>query len=243
MAGESDTESHNTENTTTPPEHKDDRAHQEHAEATSPSPKVEQVHSKSCHAYTCKNEKHWLDYATFTAAVVAAIVASFAAGFTGWQAWIAKDTAKRQLRGYLVIGSNDIPKLAEGIQPFVKATIENMGQTPTYDGAWISGINVLDYPLPEAIVNDDCMNVLKHPTAPKWVIGKSSPVEKWRDGPFQASEVKSIQDGKSAIYFHGRICYRDIFKEVRHTDFCMYWKWEGSGLGTGLTCKEGNGGD
>ena len=30
MAGESDTESHNTENTTTPPEHKDDRAHQEH---------------------------------------------------------------------------------------------------------------------------------------------------------------------------------------------------------------------
>jgi hypothetical protein len=197
---------------------KEDNSNQENQEPISPGSDIEQVHSKTHCTYTSNNEKHWLDYAIFAAALVAAIGGIAAASFTGWQAWIAEDTAKRQLRGYLIIGSNDIPKLAEGIQPFVKVTIQNMGQTPTYDGAWISGVNVLDYPLRQTIVNDDCINVMKDPTAPKWMIGKSSDMEKWRDIPFQASEVKAIHDGKSAIYFHGRICYRDIFKEVRHTE-------------------------
>lgn len=187
-------------------------------------------------------KKHWLEYATFGGALVAAIAAVAAAGFTWYQASIAQDTAKQQLRGYLVIGSNDIPKLAEGIQPFVKVTIQNMGQTPIYDGAWISGLNVMNYPMRGDIENDDCRNVMNHSTSPKWMIGKESQMEKWRPTPFQADEVKLIQEGKAAIYLHGRICYRDIFKQVRYTDFCMHWKWENGRMGTGLACEEGNGG-
>ena len=187
-------------------------------------------------------KKHWLEYATFGGVFVAAIAAVAAAGFTWYQASIAKDTAKQQLRGYLVIGSNDIPKLAESIQPFVKVAIQNMGQTPTYDGAWISGLHVMDYPMRGDIKNDDSRNVMNNPTSPKWMIGKESQMEKWRPTPFQADEVKAIQEGKAAIYLHGRICYRDIFKEVHYTDFCMHWKWENGRMGTGLACEEGNGG-
>ncbi|THI90752.1 MAG: hypothetical protein CAF41_003095 [Nitrospira sp. CG24A] len=155
----------------------------------------------------------------------------------------AKETSHRELRSYVVIGSNDIPKLEEGKRPFVTSVVENIGKTPIYDGGWISGINVFTYPLTEDITNDSCTNVLKSPGAPKWLIGRSSKIEKWRVLPFQASEVKAIKEGRAAVYFHGRICYRDIFREVHYTDFCMRWRWENGHLGEGLACPQGNGGN
>lgn len=242
MASENDTEPSNTIGPARPSDDGQRNSEQPNSKSVDGSKKDAQEPPAAHHGCSGKEKKHWIDYAIFWAALVAAVATSAAAGFTGWQAWLAKDTAKRQLRGYLVIGSNYIPKLGEGIQPFATTTIENIGQTPVFDGAWISGVNVMDYPLRQTILNDECSNVMNDPSAPKWMIGKSSNMEKWREIPFKASEVQAIHDGKAAIYFHGRICYRDIFKEVRHTDFCMFWKWENGSLGAGLACKEGNGG-
>ena len=109
-----------------PKEHKED-PQQGSAQAIGPGSEHAQPQPVNHCPNSCQNKKHWLEYATFGGALVAAIAAVAAAGFTWYQASIAQDTAKQQLRGYLVIGSNDIPKLAEGIQPFVKVTIQNMG--------------------------------------------------------------------------------------------------------------------
>lgn len=190
------------------------------------------------------DERHYrLNLKIFRFTVGGAIIALLAAGFTGWQAYIAKDTETRQLRAYIAIESTDIPKIEEGTTLHINAIMENLGQTPAYNAGWISGINVMKYPLPEEIGNDTCTHVMNLPKRSKWVIAKKAFVEKIRPAPFNAAEVKDIKEGKAAVYFHGRVCYEDIFQEVHHTDFCMYWKLENGKAGNASFCENGNHGN
>jgi hypothetical protein len=65
----------------------------------------------------------------------------------------------------------------------------------------------------------------------KWFFGKMAYPEKDRNAPFTPDEVRLVKAGDSAVYFHGRVCYFDIFKEIRSTDFCIYWAWKNCGQG------------
>jgi hypothetical protein len=79
--------------------------------------------------------RHWLDYATAGLAMVAAIAAAAAAGFSAWQASITRDSEKRQLRAY--VDMNRIVIDAVSRQPdgeigwVVEAVWRNSGATPT----------------------------------------------------------------------------------------------------------------
>ena len=204
------------------------------------------IESSQAQSKTDNDKKRWYKDRRFLLGCGVFIATSLAAVFTFYQAWIARDTAKRQLRAYVIVSSKHIPKLQEGIKPFIESTIDNVGQTPVYDACWISGVNVMEYPLPPEIISKDkkaCSNVMNQPDAPKWFFGKATFAEKWRDVPFQASEVKAIQEEKAAVYLVGRVCYLDIFRDVHYTDFCMYWKWENGRLGTAIYCPQGNGAD
>jgi len=74
----------------------------------------------------------------------------------------------------------------------------------------------------------------------KWFFGKISYPDKDRDRVFTTSEIDQIKAGHAVIYFNGRICYQDIFKKIRHTDFCIQWIWKSGNLSPATYCDKGN---
>ena len=176
----------------------------------------------------------------FGAAVIAAVIGAFAAGFPGWQSYIAQDMARRQLRAYIVVRPNHIATVQEGIMPRIQSIFENIGQTPASNGGSISLLTVAEYPLTKKFIHDDCRTVMTHPTGNKWFVGKVSQPATVRETPFTPSEITAIKDGHAAVYFHGRVCYLDLFKESHRTDFCLYWKWQAGRMSPSLYCDQGN---
>jgi hypothetical protein len=61
--------------------------------------------------------------------------------------------------------------------------------------------------------------------------------------PLSPEQIKGLHDATTAIYCHGEIRYRDIFKKRRITRYrCMYYRGGGLiGVNTDLTyCEDGN---
>jgi hypothetical protein len=187
-----------------------------------------------------KDKQFRLKLSIFVVAVIAAIVAAIAAGFPGWQNYIAQEEAKLQLRAYIDVRAKGMTTIEEGLVPRVRDSFHNIGRTPAYDNGSSSHITVTEYPLKKPLVNDECSHARANPNASKWFVGKVSRPETVREAPLTASEVQAIKEGKSAVYFHGRVCYRDIFNESHRTDFCTYWKWNAGRVSPGLYCDQGN---
>lgn len=181
-----------------------------------------------------------LKLAIFWGVILAAIAAAFATGYPGWENYIAQEAAKRQLRAYIDVRPKGMTTIEEGLVPRVRDSFHNIGRTPAYDDGAFSRITVAEYPLKTKLISDDCSHISPPPKTSKWFIGKVSRPEIARDAPFTAEEVEAIRSGKAAVYFHGRVCYRDIFNETHRTDFCLYWKWVAGGVSPGLYCDQGN---
>jgi hypothetical protein len=179
----------------------------------------------------------------FGVGVVVAIIAAIAVGFPGWQNYIAQEEAKLQLRAYIDVRAKGITAIEEGVVPRVHDSFYNIGRTPAYDNGSSAHITVAEYPSTQKLVTDECSHARSNPKANKWFVGKVSRSETVRETPLTANEVEAIKDGKAAIYFHGRVCYRDIFNESHHTDFCTYWKWTAGRMSPGLYCDQGNSND
>lgn len=164
-------------------------------------------------------KKHWLDYAVFMAAFVAAIGGMAAAVFTGWQAWIAKDTAERQLRAYIASTPDWIYEFSETIPVQIRYTLSNHGQTPAYKFAHAAVVEIMPYPLPP-----------KHPLPlmptliestrtlhPNSIVYGLVPATR----TFSKSDInKAIANDGIRIYVLGLIEYKDAFGTVRQTRFC-----------------------
>lgn len=185
------------------------------------------------------SDKHWLEYATFIVATLGFIAALLAAIFAFWQAWIAQDTEKRQLRAYIVEDGADLQGFGIGSKAQVEVLFVNMGQTPAHDAVWLSELAVLDYTGGQTFSPHECRLARNAPENPKWMVGKSKQFTKYWPTAFTAEEVARVQAGTAVIYFHGRFCYLDIFEEERHSDFCMYWKFE-NGRFIMRRCPKGN---
>lgn len=186
------------------------------------------------------DKSYRLRLALFGAGVIAAIVIAFVAGITTWQDYIVKDRARDQLRAAIVVKPQPVITLEEGAIARVQGTYYNLGQTPAYDEGGAARITVGDYPLSDTLANEDCSLKKRIMKRNKWYVGKTSVPETVREAPFTSSEIAALKDGKAAIYFHGRVCYSDIFDEPHHTDFCLYWKWDAGRLSPGLFCPTGN---
>jgi hypothetical protein len=250
---------HGSANSTT-----QDKQNSENSGIKPPRPSGKEAQPHPHHQRNCcdKDKKHWLDYAVFTAAVLAAIGAIAAAGFTAWQASIAdeqlevaKDTAKRQLRAYLSVSApgNAVRNFEEGKVAHVTVQLDNGGLTPPYKGAWHSGITVEENGNNATVrraVFEPCTNILGHPAAPEWTIGKQQTFaekDRIQGGariPFTKDEINDVKSAKASIYFSGRICYLDIFDEIQAIDFCLYWNWDASTNSLDRQakyCRHGNG--
>ena len=179
--------------------------------------------------------------------IVGALIAICALGLTINQIWTIRDNAQRQLRAYVIIGGfRKVEKFALNETPHVAITFDNVGQTPAYDATWLSGINVLPYPMEKTALQGfafpECEMIIDK-NDPRWFFGKSVDIDKYKDKAITDDEWKSLSSGSAAIYLVGRICYRDIFQKTRRTDFCMLWRWDNGRFGDAIACEKGNSGD
>lgn len=177
--------------------------------------------------------------AVFASVVIAAVIGAFV-GYPTWQEYVSQQEAKLELRAYVNVRALGPPDLKEGMTPRVRETIKNIGRTPAYNDAIQSFITVAEYPLIKNFERVTCPADDSQPDKRRWFLGKVPRSETVRETPLTAEEVTAIQTAKSALYFHGTVCYRDIFQESHRTDFCMFWKWDAGRLSPSLSCDQGN---
>jgi hypothetical protein len=80
--------------------------------------------------------KRWPEYVISVGTILAAIAAAVAAGATAWQASVARDTERRQLRAYVFMNGLSVQAMGHQNDEVVwvpKARWRNSGATPTRD--------------------------------------------------------------------------------------------------------------
>jgi hypothetical protein len=165
-------------------------------------------------------ERHWLDYAVGGFAFLAALGGITAAVFTGWQAWVAQDTEKRQLRSYVGISPGDVT-LQEGTPAVVVINFKNFGQTPAYSVTLHGRAEQLPYPLPTSFVFPDyspqsilAEQLTVYPQSQYSANGETP-------SPMSSEQILAVREGKTTrIYAFGTVFYKDIFGDTHSTDFC-----------------------
>jgi len=177
--------------------------------------------------------------AIFAGVVIAAVVGALV-GYPTWQEYVSQQEAKLELRAYVNVRAAGPGALKEGLSPRVRDTIQNSGRTPAYNDAIHTFVTVADYPLIKNFERVTCPPDDQQPDKRRWFVGKVPRAETVRETPFTAEEITAIQTAKSALYFHGTVCYRDIFHESHRTDFCMFWKWDAGRMSPALSCDQGN---
>lgn len=177
--------------------------------------------------------------AVFASVVIAAVIGAFV-GYPTWQEYVSQQEAKLELRAYVDVRALGPTALKEGLSPRVRETVQNTGRTPAYNDVIQAAITVADYPLSKPFERLTCPVEDLQADKRKWFLGKGPRVDTVRDAPLTAEEVTAIQTAKSALYFHGTVCYRDIFHEPHRTDFCMFWKWDAGRVSPSLSCDQGN---
>jgi hypothetical protein len=178
----------------------------------------------------------------------------------GYQAWLMRDTARRQLRAYVVVERGIVANVAdppampgEKIEtvarimnpragPHAQITIKNTGQTPAYNLVHWAGIGLFEWPLKTILPS-----TMPKPDSNYWnVLGPDVPEVKTLRMPQRLSsdQIQGLNNGKMAIYCYGEIRYKDAFKKTRFTRYrCMYATPHCGiiGIGTDLVyCEEGN---
>jgi hypothetical protein len=230
MTSEDNTEPGNAIDPSRPSNNSQRNSEQPDSESADGSRNDAQVTTAEQHGCSSEQKKHRLDYAIFWAALVAAISTLLAAGFTGWQAWIAKDTAERQLRAYVLFKDANLSNWPEVIFIF-----HNSGQTPGYNVK--SNIEVL---VEDPAFEKSIVPLVPQMQGPPIGPGSLSDVRWTMARVVSPAEIADIQQGKRMIFLHGRIEY-DSFGKRHYSNFCA--KYSGPFPTHSyffLFCKNGN---
>jgi hypothetical protein len=166
---------------------------------------------------TRDRRKTALEIATIIIAVLAFVA-------TAWQAYIANDSEKRQLRAYVGVHQVSYQGL-ENSEPIGFAfTLVNHGQTLAKKANFVGIIDLLPYPLPTPFKlqappdrpsQDGIIFSNETPPMIGWV---------WERTPMTESDKQALfsRSGTKQIYMHGSISYEDIFGKPRKTTFCFF---------------------
>ena len=162
--------------------------------------------------------KHtWLEKAALGIAVLAFLAAA-------WQAYVANDSEKRQLRAYVGIHQVGYMGIEDNDPIGVGLNFINHGQTPAQNFNLIGIIDLLPYPLPQGYVlidaparspRDGVIFPNEAPTMTGWT---------WERNKIDALTKKEIisSSPKREIYAHGVATYDDIFGAHWRTEFCFF---------------------
>ena len=170
------------------------------------------------------HEKSWLDHWRFGAAVVAAVAAIFAAGFTGWQAWIAQDTAKHQLRAYVAVKPGPPMDIKPNIPLVQHIDIKNFGVSPAFNVRMQSGIGIVQFPFP----SDFHINRDSRDSAGRQSIMTIFPTDEMHTTTahhkLTEGEYTAIMEGRAArLRVFSELTYEDIYGATHCTHYCGFY--------------------
>lgn len=177
------------------------------------------------------------DWAALSVNGLLLLAAIFAAGFSGWLAFlthsaikhaakdaekqreVAIDTERRQLRAYTSMDWYPLEDFEESKIPRAGAKVTILGQTPAYDLSLITHIAALPYPLKGDVRNipgPAVESVARTLLAPNQTASNKL-------GLTYAPNHDQFQIMNGAgyrIFVWGEVTYRDAFKIDRRTRFC-----------------------
>jgi hypothetical protein len=135
---------------------------------------------------------------------------------------LSEDTAKRELRAYIVGASSAQMRGFNSSRPICVLTFKNAGQTPAYNVCVWTSNAVAIYPMESS------------PPPPDISPGEGSSVgvvapggdfhnEIVSDVEVTAADRAAVIAGRCAFYIYGKISYRDSFGIERTTTFCHFF--------------------
>ena len=168
----------------------------------------------------------WADdpIAVFTALLVLvtfglAIYTAKLWGATGALAKGADETARRQLRAYVAVDTEQV-RNAHGTPKLniIGLAIKNCGQTPAHKLSHWTQSGVVEFPLqgllpPPNIPDSTRVKTILHPGMHRMILL-----------PFSLTDESKAQilSGKFAFYVWGEVTYLDAFNEPRKTRYCFF---------------------
>ena len=155
------------------------------------------------------------------------VAAGLAAGFTGWQAWTARDQEHRALRAYVVVKTELNPG-GDGKSPHVKFTAENMGQTPVYNLFFSTEVFAEGRFGPEYLSYTpiDCREDAARQRELKEGQTFSREASATSGISSLAHTIETMDDAfgnSQKVVAYGRVCYRDIFRDIHSVRLCYEW--------------------
>jgi hypothetical protein len=155
------------------------------------------------------------------ATIIGVVGAWMGLGVLIWQTIASRTSAQRQIRAYVgpegaTIGDGTTWDPPQPNVPGVVMFIKNFGQTPAYKVVSWAQIAVI-------AVKDENTMLIVPPMVEQFstTVGSGASYNKISklDRQLAPNEIADIAAGVRAIYWYGRIEYRDIFKRPRFTNF------------------------
>lgn len=153
-------------------------------------------------------------------AKTAADAAKEAADATKESVVLARNTAEKQLRAYVLVTNITIVGVEPGATPKADIIFRNSGQTPAYDVEVTAAMGLIDYPPTSEPIDDEPSAI-----GSVVVLGPQSEyrVPATLIGQLGSDQFIAILDGSQAIHIIGTIMYRDAFGIARHTNFSSFY--------------------
>lgn len=155
-----------------------------------------------------------------------------------WQAWVARDTEKRELRAYVFISGGSIDDVRSNNSPAIRLELKNSGQTPAYNLCSGLGARLAPYPLNERMraPNYQSRGVLPPGVQESMIVDSPRPLTD--------TERNSLLTGKSALYAYGTTRFKDAFGTYWCVDYRYFYHIDGphdTRWGVIAPCPTGNG--
>ena len=215
----------------------------------SPNPSVEELQKKSNQGTDKKKKKAEKDglirkffqfvreYNAEIVAVSTVVMAIFtialsASTYLLWKS--GKKHSERELRAYVHIDEANIELKQNGIEAAI--SVKNAGQTPAYDFNVIATLDYYEIPRtkfePYGTEGENS----------KGTVGPGIPVNIERCYPraLTTEQAQAIREHKFALFFYGRMEYRDAFENNRYTNFRFIGRFNARGKLFWDACEDGN---
>jgi hypothetical protein len=175
-----------------------------------------------------KKKHDAFEQATLATAIVGVIILCIYTGLTGYQAYLAKDTAERQLRAYVSVVVEKQPDLNKPGPTDVVLLFKNTGQTPAFKvraRSIFSAVKGADLNLSDDEIGAvrDAMDTMKGYESVMF------PGQEFRQSPEPETGLPLTNDhkiliimGAMTLWVNGEVSYTDTFGYPHSTRFRLF---------------------
>lgn len=133
--------------------------------------------------------------------------------------WIARDTARRQLRAYVGLEKAPAPEVKVGEHPSIELNFRNAGHTPA-SCVRVTAVFGVDHFPPKHL--DGKLDGVKSNSVAEILPGRTFKMPMPSTGlAIDQSTFNAIQNGAAAIYCLGKVEYIDVFGSHHKTEFSL----------------------